>query len=66
MNHVFEGQWPIINLHQMFYTAGKLVVHIPDICGHGPGLNTVVSWVEAGYCVLQCNYRSPSLPTSTV
>ena len=50
----------------MFYIAGKLVVHIPDICGHGPGLNTVVSWVEAGYCVLQCNYRSPSLPTSTI
>merc|ERR1712032_634260 len=38
----------------------KLVVSIPDICGHGPSVNTILSWVRAGYCVLACNYKSAS------
>ena len=37
--------------------SGKLVVIIPDICGHGPSVNTIISWVTAGYCVLTCNYK---------
>ena len=38
--------------------SGKLVVNIPNLCGHRLSVKNVYTWVQAGFCVLDCLYRS--------
>lgn len=34
------------------------MVNIPNLCGHRLSVKNVYTWVKAGYCVLDCLYRS--------